>query len=391
MWNFLKWLFYALSPYVSSFERKVDKFFQNVKSSDNIFSIQKKLLELMQKDLVVLNVWLEKKFKGYKYLTKGVRRTMYNDTKAIVSKFQAFCGSFSVGENNLKMELDAKGINYPSGNTDQLKHLACVCAFLRPGLYYKYVKTSSFGKLLRNPDRDKLEGDCNQIVTLYAYLYSLKFPLNDLQIKLLPEHVCLHFRGVDIEATAGAFAKYAKFDHVLPITEIISTNLLDLNDFRESTQKVSERAMVKSAQLAYAISSLKSLVEKNLDVAYHNLGVSAMQSNDFKAAVFYLSKTHDRNILATVYNNACVYYVDKKDFDKARYYASESGNQELKKKVDQVQYSNRYNELAQKVSGVKTIEDAKKHKSSYKEMLELARKLCDSKLEGQVNEILRKI
>lgn len=391
MINFLKWLILLFSPYVNFFERKVNKFFQNVKSTDNIFTIQKNLLELMQKDLVIVNIWLEKKFKGYNYLTKGVRRKMYRDTQAIIKKFEEFSEKFLVDEEKLKMEIEAKGISYPSGNFEQLKHLACICDFLEPGKHYEYIKTSSFGKLLRDPNKEKLQGDCNQIVTLYIYLYSLKFPLSDLQIKLLPEHVCLHFRGVDVEDTAGDFTKYSEFDHLLPVTEIISTNLLDLNDFREDAQTISEREMVKGAQLAYAISSLKELVEKNLEVAYHNLGVSAMKMNDFKAAVFYLSKTKKRDALATAYNNACAYYVEKKDFEKAKYYASESGNQDLKKKIEKIQWSNRYNELAHKVSGVKTTADAKKYKSVYSEMLDLARKLGDSKLESQVSEILRQI
>lgn len=391
MMKVLKWLFFLFYPYVNFFERKVDKFFQNVKSTDNIFSIQKNLLELMQKDLVMVNVWLEKKFKGYTYLTKGVRKKMYKDTLAIVVKFNEFLEGYKLEESQLKMELDSKGMTYPSGNFEQLRVLSAITEFLRPGLYYEYIKTSSFGKLLRDPNKEKLQGDCNQIVTLYIYLYSLKFPLSDLQIKLLPEHVCLHFRGVDIEATAGQFTKYDEFDHLLPVTEIISTNLLDLNDFREDTQKVSERAMVKSAQLAHAISSLKELVEKNLDVAYYNLGISAMRGNDFKTAVFYLSKTKKQDTLKTVYNNACAYFVNKKDFEKARYYASESGDGDLKKRIEKIQWSNKYNELAKKVGGVKTTADAKKFKSYYREMRDLAGKLDDSKLKAQVDDILRQI
>lgn len=387
----LKWLFYTLSPYVNSFERKVDRFFQNVKSTDNIFAIQKDLLEMMQENLVVVNVWLEKKFKGYAYLTKKMRRKMYQDTLVIVAKFQKFCEQFAVDENNLKIKFSEQGIVYPSGNTEQLKYLTCICAFLAPGVYYEYIKTSSFGKLLKDPNKEKMQGDCNQIVTLYAYLYSLKFPLGDLQIKLLPEHVCLHFRGVDVEATAGTFMKYDKYDHLLPITEIISTNLLDLNDFREDAQKISERAMVKSAQLAYAISSLKSLVEQNLEVAYHNLGVVAMKNNDFSTAIFYVSKMKNRELLPTVYHNACAHYTQMKDFDRARYYASESKDQELLKQVNRMWYVKKYNDLAERVKAVKTVTEARQYKSSYLEMLDLSRKLGDEKLENQVSEILGKM
>jgi len=358
MWRFIKWLFYALSPYVNSFERRVDKFFQNIKSSDNIFSVQKKLLQFMQEDLVKVNVWLEKKFKGYKYLTKGVRRKMYRDTSLIILKFNEFCEKVSISENNLKLELDSKGLVYPSGNAEQLKYLACICAFLKPGLYYEYIKTSSFGKLLKNPDEQKLQGDCNQIVTLYAYLYSLKFPVEDLQIKLLPEHVCLHFRGIDIEATAGVFVKYPKYEHLLPITEIISTNLIDLNDSRENTQKIDERTMVKSAQLAYAISSLKSFVEQNLEIAYSNLSISAMKSEDLQTAEFYASKTK---------------------------------NVELKTQIEKMRLAKRFNELVAKTSGIKTVEDAKKQKSSYAEMLELAKKLGNDEAVSKIGEIVKKI
>jgi len=353
-----------------------------VKSTDNIFSIQKELLKLMQENLVVTNVWLEKKFKGYKYLTKGVRKKMYENTEEIVKKFQEFCDTHVVSENSLKTEF---------GNTAQLKYLACICEFLRPGIYYEYIQTSSFGKLLSDPNKSKLQGDCNQIVTLYIYLYSLKFPVQDLQIKLLPEHVCLHFRGVDIEATAGQFAKYKKYDYLLPITEIISTNLLDMSDFREETQKISEIEMVKSAQLAYAISSLKELVEKNLETAYHNMGIAAMKNNNFQSAIFYISKIKDHKLLSGIYQNACAHYVEIKDFRKAKYYARESRNRDLIAQVEKAALAKEYNDLAVIVSKVKTIDDAKKYKSEYKKMLELSRKLGDEKLENQVREILGKI
>jgi hypothetical protein len=345
----------------------------------------------MQENLVITNVWLEKKFKGYNYLTKGVRRKMYKDTEEIVKKFMEFCDTHFVSEDSLKKELDAKGITYPSGNTLELQWLACICGFLRPGLYYEYIKTSSFGKLLKDPNKTKLQGDCNQIVTLYIYLYSLKFPVNDLQIKLLPEHVCLHFKGVDVEATAGGFTKYPKFDYLLPVTEIISTNLLDLNDFREETQKISEREMVKSAQLAYAISSLKDLAEKNLEIAYHNLGISAMKNNNFQSAIFYISKTKNREILPGIYQNACAHYVEIKDFEKAKYYARESRNNDLINQVEKSALAKEYNDLAKTVSGVKTIDDAKKYKSEYRKMLELARKLGDERMVSQMGDILGKI
>ncbi len=408
------------SPCINSFERKVDRFFSHIKSTDSFSSIREKLINLMQENLIIVNVWLEAKFKGYVYLTKSTRKKMYEDVKAIVKKWEEHTAKNPINEEFVKSQIDAAGIEFPNGDNEKIKCLYSIMQFLRPGLYYNYIKTASFGKLLRDPDKEKLEGDCNQIVTLYIYLYSLKFPLDDLKIKLLPEHVCLHFRGIDVEATNGTFQKYKESTDVLSVTEIISTNLLDLADFREDLQVVSERMMVKSAQLAYAISSLKPLVAKNLNIAYRNLAVSALNSNDFKTAIFYLSQTDDKEALKNAYKNACIFYMNNNDFSKAGYYADQAGDSELKKNVKHNEgvyyfnngsvdkalsifvslgdenmkkacYAKKYNELVKKVSGVKTLEDAKRYKSIYREMLSVAQKMGDSTLENSVRETLSKI
>ena len=164
------------------------------------------------------------------------------------------------------------------------EYLERVAEFWHNGRY-RYIKTASFWRLFGA----EMEGDCNQVVTLYVYLYSLRFDVEDLRIRILPGHVCLHFDGVDLEATNGEFVKYEDGE-VLPITELISTNLLDVSDFRERSGFVSPRVMLKSAQLAYKISSNKGLVSKNLDIIYRNLVFTALKSQDFKAAGFYAGK-----------------------------------------------------------------------------------------------------
>lgn len=420
MLKFVKWFFGLFSRYVSPFERKVDKFFKRIKSSDNIANIREKLLELMQENLIVVNVWLEKKFKGYVYLSKNVRRKMYEDVLAIVKKFEEECSSNSVDIVAIKKDLDSKGLIFPNGGEESIKYLAQIAHFLVPGKYYNYIKTASFGKLLRNPDEQKLEGDCNQIVTLYIYLYSLKFSLDDLKIKLLPEHVCLHFRGVDIEATNGSFQKYTENKEVLPVTEIISTNLLDLADFREDLQDISPRDVVKSAQLAYAVSSLKPLVAKNLNVAYHNLAVGALKVNDFETAIFYFGKAGDNDQLKAVYNNAAIYYMNGNNFSKASYYAGKNGDNDLQRTVKHNEgvyymkagsvdkaldifvaigddgmkracYAAKYNELVKVVAGDKTISDVRGHKSTYLKMLDLAGKMEDQKLADGIRKTLSQI
>lgn len=390
--KFLKWLFGLFSPYVNSFERKVDKFFSKIKSTDNIANIREKLLELMQENLIVVNVWLEKKFKGYMYLDKKTRREMYSNVGKMKEKFEEFQGSINIEQARIREILNSAGLEFPNGDEQKIEYLAKIMAFLTPGKYYEYIKTSSFGKLLKDPNIEKFQGDCNQIVTLYIYFYSLKFPLNDLKIKLLPEHVCLHFRGIDIEATNGQFAKYTEYEEILPVTEIISTNLLDLNDFREDVQIISDNVMLKSAQLAYATSSLKSLVAKNLDVAYKNIGVSALNVNDFKTAIFYLSKVSDaRDVLKTAYHNAAVYYLNNKDFQNASFYASKDGDPTLIDAVKKEEASYKYNQLVQRVSSVQTVADAKNHKSDYQEMLSLAQKMGDTDLQNKLRDTLNKI
>lgn len=336
MLKFLSAVFYFFSPYVNSFERRVNKFFRNIKSTSGILSVNSELQELMQKDLVVLSVWLERKYKGYKYLSKRVRRRMYENRDLIVQKFEEFCVVHTLQEKD-----------------EKLLRLRQIAAFLHPGALYLYLETASFGKLLQNPEKAKLEGDCNQIVTFYIYLYSLKFPIKDLQIRILPGHVCLHFKDMDIEATNATFVKYDE-GSVLPVTEIVSTNLLDLNDFREKSQQISPRDMVKSAQLAYTISSMKDVVTKNLEIAYHNLAVACLATDDFEGAMFY---------------------ADKK------------GDNELRQAV----YGKKYNNLAQRVANVKTIQDARKYKSVYREMVDLARKIGDVDRERGVKEILDKL
>lgn len=420
MLKFLKWFFGLFSPCVNSFERKVDRFFKRIKSTDGISSIKRGLLGLMNENLIVVNVWMEKKFKGYNYLTKSVRKKMYKDEKKIVAKWNEFTKQNPIKNEEVKAELEAKGLTFPTGQEDQVKCLYSIMKFLEPGEYYKYIKTASFGKLLRDPNERMLEGDCNQIVTLYSYLYSTKFPIEDLRIKLLPEHVCLHFRNIDIEATNGTFQKYTENKDVLPITEIISTNLLDLLDFREEVQKITPRVVVKSAQLAYAISSLKSLVAKNLEIAYQNLAAGALRANDFETGIFYLTKANNREALHNAYRNATIYYMDNKNFAKAKLYASKSGMGDLEKsvkynegiyyfnsgniskalsiftslgdeKMKKACYGKQYNELVRKVSGDKTLQDIKNHKSTYNKMLQLAQKMGDSGLAQSVGDTLKQI
>ncbi len=347
----LGWIILIFTPYVSFFEWKVDRFFTGVKSTDRLSDIKEELLLLMRKNLIVVNIWMERKFKGYEYLSKSKRRQMYENAQKISQKFLRFCETSKIDEIFVRNEIKENDLTYPEGGTDKIVFLRNIAEFLQPENLYHYIETSSFGKLLNDPEKEKLEGDCNQIVTLYIYLFSLRYDINELNIKLLPEHVCLHFRNIDIEATNGTFTRYRESTDVLPVTEIIATNMLDIPDFREEAVVMTPHVMVKSAQLAYATSSLRSLVEKNLHIAYENLGNTAYNAGDFNAAIFYFEKAGDSEMLKSCYGKE-------------------------------------YNSLVEKVSSVKTVEDAKRYKSTYERMLFLAQKMGDSGLEVEMRKIL---
>ncbi len=417
---FIKRVVGLFSPYVSSFERRVGRFFRRIRSTTSGAAVQRGLLELMEENLIVVNLLMETKYKGYKYLTKRTRRRLYENVEKLVSVFKKESSRDVPSVDHVRNILQKKGLSFPRGDEEKLLYLVQIMNFLRPGHYYRYLKTASFSKLLVDPTQETLEGDCNQIVTLYAYLYSLKFPLRDLKIKLLPEHVCLHFRGIDIEATNATFHKYKEDYQILPITEIISTNLLDLADFREEVRQINPRDMVRSSQLAYSISSLRELVTKNLNIAYRNLAISAMRSKNFKTAIYYFSKLGDQQALRSAYHNAAVHYVKSNNFSRARYYASRSGNRDLERNIrrnegvhyyknnriekalkvfrslgdrdmERACYQKQYNDLAQRVSSVRTLEDARKHRSTYRKMLNLAVKIGDSRLQRSVRETLNKL
>lgn len=418
--KFLRWFFGLFTPYVNRFERKVDKFFKNIKSTDNINSVKRELLILMKENLIVLNIWMERKYKGYKYLKKSVRKQMYADIDKILNKFEEDIDLTFIREEEIGKILKSLKIKYPYKGDKKIQYLYAIILFLKPGKYYKYIKTASFGKLLRNPNERKLEGDCNQIVTLYIYLYSRKFPIEDLEIKLLPEHVCLHFKGIDIECTTGEFQNYLEYDHILPVTEIISTNLLDLSDFREEVQTIGPREILKSAQFAFAISSLREIVSKNLNVAYNNLALSALKSHDFSTAIFYFEKLGDPERLKTAIQNASIYFLNNDNYKKARFYAAKAGDEELLKKIKynegvkyykeknaakalkifrelgdeemkKASYGLMYNELVKVVKDDRSIDDIKRHKSTYRKLLEIANKMEDQSIIDQLKKTLKQV
>ncbi len=334
-------VFAFFTPFVDPFEMKVNGFCNWVTSYRSKFDVEKKLLVLMQKNLIVTSIWFEKRYKNYTYLTKSRRRAIYKNAKLMMVDFDSFSAktnSSITNDLNGKKQYIQELMDYFTPNRGK----------------YVYKEGVSFGKLLTNPATDKYVGDCNQIVTLYSSFYARKFAITDLQIKLIPGHVCLHFQGDDVEATNGSWQKYDKFDYIAPITELVSTNLLDISEQGERTEGIDPEIFVKGAQLAAVLSQKRDIVEKNVKISYYNLCVRALQSKDIRKALFYAQKNGDNQLL-----NSC--------------------------------YATEYNLLGEKVSTVKTVQDAKQKKDIYRRMLELARLMNNSENAASVQKILDQI
>ena len=416
----MQFLLNLFSPYVHPFEKKADKLFKKIKSTSNQDKVQKELQELMSKNLVVLDLWMEKKYKGYKYLKKRVRRKMYENVEVLNKEFDQYAASKKVNMTNIRAQIGSHGIEFPENFSKKVEYLSLIMSFLRPGKRYEYLVSSNFGKLLKDPTKEKLIGDCNQIVTLYSYLYSRKFPISDLKIKILPKHVCLHFEGIDIEATNATFHHYKEFEFLLPITELISTNLLDVTDETEQTGEIDPRSVVKRAQFAFKISSMRELVERNLNVSYKNLGITMMAQKKFDSAIFYFEKLGEKEMIQKAYHNAAVHYLNLKNYRKAGFYADRSGEEDLQKAVvhnqgvglykknqfkkalvyfqkigddrmEKACYQGLYNQVVRKVKGVKTIEDARKHRADYQKMLDLAHKMGNEEAARFARDTLKKL
>jgi len=424
----LKPVWNPFSKYADKLEKKIDNILKKV-AFLGIFEAQRKVVEMMEADLVILDLWLEARFKGYKYLSKSNRKRMYRNSEKIAHEFLEYAANLKIDDASITRNLKALGLGWPPSPPDneKLRFIVAIMLFLAPHAgRFEYLEGASFGKLLSDPEKkQKMIGDCNQIVTFYTFLFSLKYDLKDLQIKMLPEHVCLHFKGIDIEATNGSFANYKDYLKILPIVELISTNLLDVSDFRDKQIQVHPRDFLKAAQLANNLSSEKDLVTKNLKIAYHNVAVESLKQDDFETALFFVKTAgidteDDRKFEANIVHNAVIYYVKKHDFKKARFFAEKSKEEDLIKYVDEQEgmdlynkgslsaarelfqkagnqqmikatYAKEYNQIQSSLAGLRLISEMKPHKNEYRKMLELAQKMDDQTLAENIRNILKQL
>lgn len=314
----VKTLYYKLSSYVNKDEKTIAKFFNSIHENSNFKTGYLELTKLIQQHLAVINLWSEYRYKGYKYLNKQTRSELYNNLSLITQDFDKFISSNSI-YNSLQVDIQ----------TDQtkLELLRLITNYLSPkkGIY-QYRESSSFGRLLRNPKTEQLIGDCNQIVTLYIHLYSQYFLVDELRLRVLPNHVALHFKGTDIEATNGTFLDYSlhKDAKLLPIQEIVSINLLDVTDSYIQTNKILPKDILQSARMAFLISSDKQLTARNLNVSYSILVKTLLEKQDYNQALTFAKQSDNEQLISITGHNGALYFIQKNRFSDARKFAKYS-------------------------------------------------------------------
>jgi len=316
-------ILYAFTPYTDASERAVGVFFKGLTEHGNQSRMRTRLNGLLQRNIAVINLWTEYRYKGYKYLRKSQRRKLYTNLRLIAEDFERFCVDNTQPADIVVAHIH-KLMPGASVDPDRAVRLQALLNYFSPlrGIY-EYHKSSSFGRLLRDPSRQKLAGDCNQIVTLYIYLYSRYFDVHDLQIRILPGHVALHYAGIDIEATSGAFVDYSdrKGGALLPIEEIVSINLLDTTDSYLSTHEVAPEDFLQASRLAFILSHERDIATHNLDAAYSDVINSLMERNNYSQALKFATASHNMTLLSVVGHNGAIYEMEHHNYNAARRFA----------------------------------------------------------------------
>lgn len=321
--GFISSVFYFFSSYTDTRERVVGLFFKGLTERSSQSRTRARLGELLQYNIAVINLWTEYQYKGYKYLRKSQRKRLYANLQLIVNDFDSFYVNNAQSAESVMSRI-RRLAPHPVVDPKKAVLLQALLDYFSPerGLY-EYRESSSFGRLLSDPSNEKLVGDCNQIVTLYIYLYSHYYDVRDLQIRLLPGHVALHYGGVDIEATTGRFAYYDEQKDSIrqPIEEIVSINLLDTTDAYLSTHEVPVENFLQASRFAFILSHDRDLVKHNLEVAYSMLTNSLMKHNNYRQALKFATASRDMTLLSIVGHNGAIYEMEHHNYDMARRFA----------------------------------------------------------------------
>ncbi|MBC7581775.1 hypothetical protein H7097_02800 [Aeromicrobium sp.] len=321
--GFMHSLYYFFGPYTDARERAVDLFFKSIQERKHQARSRIRLLKLVQRDIAVINLWTEYRYKGYRYLHKSQRKQLYANLDRITQDFDAYYSARKKPFASIQARIIAVAPRTNVGH-DEIVVLQAIMDYFAPRRgTYEYRESSSFGRLLQDPATFKLVGDCNQIVTLYIYMFSRYYDVSCLQLRVLPEHVALHYNGVDVEATTSTFANYdkTKGQKIVPVEEIVSINLLDTTDAYLRTHEVSATDFLQASRFAVALSYNQSIARRNLKVAYSRLVVLMMKQHHHTQALRYAIASRDTELIGAVGNNAAVHEMKRHNYKSALRFA----------------------------------------------------------------------
>lgn len=323
-------IFYFFAPYTDVRERRVSRFFNGLTERSNQSKTRAKLDKLLQDNIAIINLWTEYRYKGYRYLTKSQRKKLYAYLGLIAEDFDRFYAESTTPADTIISHIHRIA---PRAHVDpeRIMLLQALMDYFSPrrGLYI-YRESSSFGRLLRDPAKETLIGDCNQIVTLYIYLYSRHYDVHDLQVRTIPGHVALHYGDIDIETTNGTFADYSgkKDSALLPIEEIVSINLLDTTDSYLATHEIDAKDLLQASRFAFILSHDRDIITRNLLAAYSQLINTLMKRHNYKQALKFAIASHDRELLGVVGHNGAVYEMKRNNYAAARHFAQHASDAE---------------------------------------------------------------
>lgn len=419
----LSTLAYRFTPYVNSDERAVARLFARLQERDEKNTVGNALTALMQRDMTVLSLWLEHSYKGYNYLTKPTRKRLYENAEKIRNDFEIYIAQHAIQEDAAIAQVSQLSMNtvLARSQPEKLTFLANIMQYLHPGRgLYVYRESSSFGRLLEDPKQTTLEGDCNQIVTLYIYLYAMRYDVSDLQLVIRPGHVALEFEGLGIEATNATFMHFSRDEtRLAPVWEIVSVNLLDTSDSYFQAHKVSAENFLPAARMAYLTSSERRLVEGNLKAAYNNTVYEMLKDDRFPQALKYAEQSGQEELTRVVGHNGAVHYMKLNDYSKARRFAAHARDavslQNVISHNEGVHYFNahKYSEAIvafrragdesfikrcyenlfireqRALKGVRTAQDVKAHAATVYRMREYAQKSGNTKFIEHANDMVK--
>lgn len=423
MMNLLRSLFYFFTPYTGSAERRVGRFFRRVREKDAPHRLERQLTEIVQADIATVNLWTEHRYKGYNYLTKSKRRELYVNLAAIHEDFSAFAATQQPDIEKVLNHITSKGVDASRLRThpEELAYLATIMQYLSPRSgRYRYRQSSSFGRLLRDPRKDVLVGDCNQIVTLYISLFAARYDVSHLTLTLLPGHVALHFHGVDIETTNATFMRYQKEGQTsAPLHEIVSVNLLDTTDTNFAKSAINPEVFLQAARLAYVVSSHRQLVKRNLEVAYGNTVRHLLRQERHTQALDYARQSKDLELIEVAARSGVAQAVRQYRFADARRFAGYLQQKEsLLQTISQSEaahlFNSRHYEAALKIyqrlgdkdmqrrcyralygqkqaqlGTLKTVADIKAQAGTIRQMERYARQSADGQLIKHVSQLVK--